>query len=115
MIKYIKLTLYKDKKISKEYHNIKAIINNNNYLFKIDNIKTSLNPKKFTRENKEYIFNLDIENNSSTIYLKDKKVNFDIEVEKVLFKQDKNKIILEYKLSSDESNFKIIIEGEKNE
>lgn len=115
MIKYIELTLSKNNKVSKKYQNIKAIVNNNNYLFKIDNIKTSLSPQKFTRENNEYLFTLDISNQVSTYYLKNKKMTFDIEVEKVSYKQTKNKIILEYKLNSDEANFKIIIGCDNNE
>ncbi len=117
MKKIITLNLYKEKRLEKSYKDIKAIVNNDSYLFLIDDVKTSLNSNFFTRETEEYKFTLDIKKKEATYLLKGKNMLFDIEVEKINFKLGKNNIILEYKLSSDEEVFKLelIVKDEINE
>ena len=63
------------------------------------------------REIKEE-FNLDIEERKATYLLKEKNMSFDIDVEKIEYKKENNKIVLEYKISSDEETFKIEINEE---
>ena len=41
-------------------------------------------------------------------------MSFDIEVEKVLYKEEDNNIILVYKISTDEDEFKLIIERDES-
>lgn len=117
MKKIINLNLYKEKRLEKSYKDIKTIFNDNIYLFILDNVKTSLSSNLFTRETEEYKFTLDIKKKEAIYILKEKNMSFDIEVEKINLKQEENNIILEYKLSSDESNLKIelIVKDENNE
>lgn len=117
MKKLINFNLYKERRLEKEYTCIKAIVNNDSYLFKLDDVKTTLNSEYFTRENDEFKFTLNIKEKEATYLLKEQNMLFDIDVEKISFKCEKNNIILEYKLSSDEDNFKIelIDKGEINE
>ena len=78
----------------------------------MDGVKTVFGPTRFTRENEEYKFCLDIQESKGSYLLKDKNISFDIDVEKVEYKKEKNNIILEYKISIDEETFKIIINEE---
>lgn len=109
MKRVITLKLYKDNKIENEYKNIKSLYNNS-YIFVIDNIKTIIDETKFIRENNEFKFQLDIKNKQATYLLKEQNMLFDIEVEKISYKNENDIIILEYRISSDESNIKIKIE-----
>lgn len=117
MKKLITLNLYTKSRLEKRYKEIPAIYQNESYLFKIEGVKTSINEERFIRETAEYQFKLDIKKKTATYLLKEKNVLFDIEVEQLKYKENQKKIILEYKLSSDEENKKIeiIIEGELNE
>lgn len=117
MKKIITLNLYKERRLEQKYDNVKAIVNNNAYLFKIDNIKTSLNDDFFIREDNNFKFKLDIKNKKATYLLKENNMLFDIDVLNISYKNNKNNIELKYKLSSDEENFKIeiLVKGEINE
>ena len=112
MKKIITLNLFKADRLENEYKDIKAIEKDGEYIFSLDGVKTVLNSTRFTRETEEYKFNLDIDERKATYLLKEKNMSFDIEVEKVEYKKEKNNIILEYKISSDEETFKIIINEE---
>lgn len=109
MKKVITLKLYKDNKLENEYQNIKTLYNKS-YIFVIDNIKTTIDENKFVRENNEFKFYLDIKNKQATYLLKEQNLLFDIKVEKISYKNENDIIILEYRISSDESNIKINIE-----
>ncbi len=109
MKKLITLNLYKEKRLEKSYKDINAIVDNDSYIFMLEGVKTSINNTVFTRETKEYKFTLDIKKKEATYLLVDKNMLFDIDVEKINFQNKKNNIILEYKLSSDDENFKIEI------
>ncbi len=117
MKKLISLNLYKDNQLTNSYHKINALYKNDTYSFVIDKIKTSLSDVFFIRENNEFKFILNLKNQSSTYLLKDKNMLFDIDVINLSSKNVDNNIILEYKLSSDDSNMKIelIIEGDLDE
>lgn len=114
MIKIINLTLYKNEKIVNIYNDIKSLYNDNTHIFNIENAKTTLSNNIFKRETNEYSFILDIINKEATYFLKDKNMTFNVDVEKVLYSEEKNNIILEYKISSDEETFKILIESSDN-
>lgn len=109
MKKQITLRLYKNNKLENEYQNIKCLYNNS-YIFVIDMVKTTIDETKFIRENDEFKFYLDIKNKQATYLLKEQNMLFDIEVEKISYKNENDIIILEYRISSDESNIKIKIE-----
>lgn len=109
MKKLINLNLFKERRLEKVYKDIKAIEKDNEYIFSLDGTKTILSPTRFIRESNEYKFTLDIKEKKCLYYLKVQNMSFDIEVEKVMYKKDKNNIILEYKISSDEEKFKIEI------
>jgi len=112
MKKIITLNLFKERRLEQEYKGIKAIEKDCEYIFSLDGIKTILSPSRFSRETEEYKFNLDIKERKATYLLKEKNMSFDIDVEKVEYKTEKNIIILEYKISSDEESFKIEINVE---
>ena len=109
MKKIITLKLYKSDRLEKEYKDIKVIKNNGEYIFYLDGVKTVLSSTRFTRETEDYKFYLNIKERKSTYQLKDKNISFDIEVEKVVYKKEKKYIILDYKISSDDEEFKIEI------
>lgn len=109
MKKLISLNLFKERRLEQEYKDIKAIEKDNKYIFSLDGIKTVLSPTRFVREANEYKFSLDIKERKCLYLLKTQNMSFDIEVEKVMYKKEKNNIILEYKISSDEETFKIEI------
>lgn len=118
MKKNIKLSLYKNKRLELEENNIAALFNAEKYSFIINDVKTTLSNKIFTRETNEYLFRLNILDKNCTYLLKEKNITFDIDVEKVEFKRRKNQTKLVYKIASDEEEFEIIIEeleGEINE
>lgn len=109
MKKIIILNLFKERRLEQTYNNIKAIENNNEYIFSLEGVKTIIGPSRFIRENDEYKFELNINEKTGLYYLKNQNMSFDIEVEKIKYKNEKNNIILEYKISSDEEEFKIEI------
>lgn len=113
----ITLNLYKEHRLEMSYVDINALVNNSTYSFIVEGIKTTLNNEEFTRENNEFKFYLGIKNKKATYLLKEQNTLFDIDVEKINFKKENNNIILEYKISSDENEFKIelIDKGEINE
>ena len=115
MIKYINLTLFKNNRREQEHKNIKAVYNNESYSFLTDKVKTHLNDTSFTRENEDFLFNLDLINKTASYLLKEKKSTFDIEVEYINYLKEENIITLEYKIASDDEAFKIILEENKNE
>ncbi len=112
MKKIITLNLFKADRLENEYKDIKTIEKDSEYIFSLDGVKTVLGPTRFTRETEEYKFCLDIKERKSSYLLKEKNMSFDIDVEKVVYKKEKNTIILEYKISSDEETFKIEINEE---
>jgi trehalose/maltose hydrolase-like predicted phosphorylase len=112
MKKIITLNLFKSDRLENEYKDIKAIEKDSEYIFSLDGVKTVFGPTRFTRETEEYKFSLDIKERKASYLLKDKNMSFDIDVEKVVYKKEKNIIILEYKISSDEETFKIEINEE---
>ena len=109
MKKRIDLKLYKNNKIEQEYYNKTCIENDNNYTFIIDNVTTKISNTNFIRETSDYFFNLDIIKKSCLYILKTNNLEFDIEVKKVNYYQNENKIILDYEINTDEEPFKIEI------
>lgn len=103
----ITLNLYKERRLEASYNDIFALVNNSTYSFIIENVKTTLNSEELIRENNEFRFNLDIKNKQATYLLKEQNTVLDIDVEKINFKKENNNIILEYKISSDEEEFKL--------
>lgn len=114
MKKVITLNLYKERRLDKVYQGIKAIKKDSEYIFSLDGVKTTLNENLFVRENNEYKFELNIKEKKALYLLKEKNISFDIEVEKIEYKIEKEVIILEYKISSDEEKFKIVIKEEED-
>ncbi len=112
MKKIITLNLFKERQLENNYKDIKTIEKDGEYIFSLDGVKTILSNTRFIRETEEYKFSLDIKERKCTYLLKAQNMQFDIEVEKVMYKNENNIIILEYKISSDEETFKIEINVE---
>ena len=117
MKKVINISLYKNKRLELEQKELVAFYSDNKYTFFIDNIKTILSDSVLIRENNEYLFNLDINEKKCTYLLKPNNVTFDIDVEEILYKKEKNEIRLIYKITSDEEVIELLVEeiGEINE
>ncbi|MGN1337588.1 MAG: hypothetical protein ACI4WW_03850 [Candidatus Coprovivens sp.] len=117
MKKIISLKLYNDNILNKEYKDINAIFINDRYSMILEDVKTSLDRDFFIRESEEYKFVLNIKEKKALYTLKMTNTIFDIEVEKIIYKKEKNTIKLEYKISSEEGTLKIVIEekGDINE
>ena len=118
MKKNINISLYKNKRLELEENNIAALFNDEKYSFIINDVKTTLSNNFFTRETNEYLFTLNIVDKKCTYLLKERNMTFDIDVEKIEFERRRQITSLIYKISSDEEEFKVIIEeleGEINE
>lgn len=81
-------------------------------IFDMLEYETTINmeEKTFLRENKEYIFYLDLNNKSCNVELKQEGITFDVCVEEANMEILQNKIILEYFIETDEARNKIVIE-----
>ncbi len=114
MIKMINIRLYKGNNVEYEKENIKSIIKDGSISFIIDDIKTNLNKEYFIRENNDYKFIIDINKKESLYTLKQQNMSFDIEVQNVFYKEDKKNITLEYKISTEDEFFKLVIERDED-
>lgn len=114
MIRLINIRLYKGNNIEYEQNKIKAIFNEENVSFIVDDIKTIINKDNFIRENDDYKFIIDINKKESLYTLKKQNMSFDIDVEKVSFEKKKENIIFTYKISTEDEEFKLIIERDEN-
>ncbi len=106
------LTFYKnDEKIYENTYKNLALANNI-FRFNLFDFDTILNIQEqyFIRENEEYIFKLDIKNNSSSLKLKAEDLEFYIIVDLCDLKIQNNIIILEYVIETDDFKNKIVIE-----
>ncbi len=68
-----------------------------------------LEEETFLRENKEYIFFLNLKNKSCKVELKQENIFFDVVVEEANMEILSDKIVLEYFIETDEARNKIII------
>lgn len=109
MKKIINIDLYKKKRLEKRYEEVVAIVNEDSYKFILEDMATVINDRYFSRENKDYKFHIDFIKKESSIYLKNNKQLFDIELEHYKYNKKGKNLELEYKISSDEEPFKIII------
>ena len=116
----IDMKLYKDNEICYDLNDIKAeVVKKDNYeiiSFKDENIKNIIDVYNegciLYRKNDEFEFKLDTIKNESTYLLKEIDSTFNIKIEKCEYKKEGNKIIIEYKLETDESVNKIeLIKG----
>ena len=116
----IDMKLYKDNEIFYDLNDIKAeVIKKDNYeiiSFDVENIKNIIDVYNegciLYRKNDEFEFKLDTIKNESTYFLKEIDSTFDINIEKCEHKNIKDKIIIEYKIETDESVSRIeIIKG----
>ena len=109
MKKIINIDLYKQKKLEKRYEEIIAIVNDDSYKFIVEDMTTVINNRYFSRENKEYKFIIDFIKRESSLLLKNNNQFFNIELEDYKYNRKNNSLELEYKISSDEEPFRIVI------
>lgn len=85
--------------------------------FSLDDMEhtINLNTKEFTRENEEYAFFLDIENEKCEITLKKEQYYLQVLVEYANLLENKNIIHLSYFIETDDNKTELILhlEGEK--
>ena len=95
-----------------EQEKLNAIKYNNKIVYKINDIQNIIYTNKmeysFIRKLPDSIFTLDIAQKKATISLNSNLI-FDIKVEKLKYEFTNNKIIIEYKLETDEDLKKLII------
>lgn len=112
---FIDLTLYANGKKIRENKNIKTHYNKKeNTLSFMDDVLTKINIKEdeliFKRICDEYEFYLKIkEENECYFTLKNEKKTFAVSVDKAIFNLDKNGIIINYKIETDEEEKRVII------
>ena len=108
--KNLDLIVYKNKSIKISKNNIAYLKNNDKILFEVDGDKFEINFKNFSlkKENNDSVFYID--NNKSSLKLKEINQTFDIKIESININKDDNKYIINYKLESDEelTSIKII-------
>ncbi len=68
-----------------------------------------LEEKSFLRENKEYIFFLNLKNKSCKVELKTEQIAIDVLVEEANMEVLNDKIVIEYFIETDEARNKIVI------
>ncbi len=85
--------------------------NERKIVFNMLDYETTINieEKTFFRENKEYIFFLDLQKKSCKVKLKKEGITFDVSVEEGSMEVLDDKIIIEYFIETDEARNKIII------
>ena len=109
MIKVYDIKLYKNDKLEKEYNSIKGLSDKKRIILKLDDTKTIVNEKEFIRENDEYKFSIDFNNNKSIIHLKEHNLSYDIKVLDAKYTKKEKEIEIKYKIETDEDLIKIII------
>ena len=111
MKKNINIKLYKDDILTNEYKHINSYYNDN-VSFTTDNIHSKITNTSFIRENEEYKFNVNLIKKTAYFLLKEKNVKLIIKVFESYIKRTNNKIEIRYKIETEESTTKIIIESE---
>lgn len=109
MIKKYNIYLFKNEELEKEYKEIKTIDKDGKIIFKIDDIKTTINKDEIIRENNEYKFYLNIPKKNSYYILKSHNLSYDITVEKAQIKRINNEIIINYKIETNDEEITIKI------
>lgn len=112
-----KLTIYleTDNNQSLKKEHIPYEENNHILTFSFDNMIHSIDLEhpKFTRENDEYLFLLDIENKKSELSLKKENYLLQLEVEYATITWNKNLIEISYLIEANDSPNKLVIEIEE--
>lgn len=96
--------VYKDTFENKLNSDRKIVFNMLDYETVID-----IEEKTFLRENKEYIFFLDLKNKGCKVELKQEGITFDVNVEEGNMEILNDKIIIEYFIETDEARNKIVV------
>ena len=112
-----KIILTNGENIVLEEENVKGVLEDDVLYFTLDDMSHILdfNKKTFLRENDEYSFLLDIENEKSEINLKKEQYNLQVLVEYANLLKNKNDIQLSYFIETDdhENVLKIELIGEE--
>ena len=110
----MQLLFYKNNQLISTYHNIKC--EHHLYEIKDEEVLMKITTKPdliIIRENNEYYFKLDIKKNTCIYKLKDYNLTYDIDIIKTSFKEEKDEIIIEYELNTDDSVVKLVIKNEE--
>ena len=110
MLRTIKLKLYKNNHLELEEKNIKCIEQRGNYSFKLKDSKMIINDRMFIRENDEFKFSLSFKEKTCTYLFKERNITYDIKVEKLEFHKNSTNIEIIYKIETDESETRILLE-----
>ncbi len=112
----LNLKLIKGEKIVLEKENIDYEKEENNIIFHLEDMVHTLNleTKEFTRENEEYSFFLDIENEKCEITLKKEQYYLQVLVEYATLLKNKNVYELSYFIETDDCCTKFILELEED-
>ena len=111
----LKVSLNNGEKEVLNHKNIKAQLEEDILKFKMEDMEHTLDlkSKQFIRENEEYSFLLDIENQKSQITLKKEQYNLQVLVEYANLLTNKNEIQLSYFIETDDHENVLTIELEE--
>lgn len=105
--------LYKGDILVKEGKNLEVEYNNNTYCFLFDvltQIEQNNDNLILKRMDDDYEFTLHIKDESlCNIFLKKENVSFNINVENASYNQENDKLIIKYKIETDDEENKVII------
>ncbi len=114
MIRNLKLIKGEEAVLEKE--NVPYEKKENSIIFELEGMTHTLNfeTKEFTRENEEYAFFLDIENEKCEITLKKEQYYLNVLVEYANLLKNKNIYDLSYFIETDDLSTKLILELEED-
>ena len=100
--KNLDFKLYKNESLKICKNNIAYLQNNDKILFEVDGNKFEIDLKNFSlkKEDGDSIFHID--NNTSSLLIKEINQLFDIKIDNININKDDNKYIIKYKLESDD-------------
>jgi len=109
---FLNLQLLKEDKIVLENQKIPYQIIDNTIIFTLEEIehRIDLTKKVFQRENDEFCFILDLENEKSTYQLKTHDVTFDVNVDFATLDQNEQTLEINYNIETDDQKTKILID-----
>ncbi len=109
---FLNLTLKKEEKTILEQQKIPYMKKDNTIFFDIEEMKHQINleKKQLIRENEEFYFFIDLEQEKCVYKLKKEEMEFNIIVDDAFFDLCKNTLEINYVIETDDEKTKIFIE-----
>ena len=109
---FLNLTLIKEEKIILQTQNIPYTKKDTTIFFEIEGMKHQIDLEKkwLIRENEEFFFFIDLEQEKCTYKLKKEEIELNIIVDDAFFHQMNNTLEINYAIETDDEKIKILIE-----